>query len=110
MPRGKKFEPHEDQALIDNAKLPKEERLTAKELARKLGRPLNSIQTRGRTLGLDMKTTRSFEYWKAPEDKKLIDMANAGVDTKEIAEALGRPLPSVANRRVKWAKEGLIFS
>lgn len=110
MPRGKKFSPAEDQALIDNAALPKEERLTAKALARKLGRPLNSIQTRGRTLGLDMKTTRSFEYWTTKEDQTLIDMANDGKNTKEIAEVLGRPLPSVANRRVKWAKEGEIIS
>lgn len=108
MPNGKQYTAAEDQALISNAALPKEERLTAKELASKLGRPLNSIQNRGRYLGLDMKAARTFEYWKGPEDQALIELANEGVSTKEIAARLERPLASVANRRVKWVKAGKI--
>lgn len=103
MANGKPYMTSEDRYMRENAGV-----VQAKEMARHLGRPITSIWNRARYLGLDLKTKRTFEYWKSTEDQALIELANEGKTTKEIAAMLERPLASVANRRVKWVRAGKI--
>ena len=103
MANGKPYMTSGDRYMRENAG-----KVQAKLMAQHLGRPLTSIWNRARYLGLDLKTKRTFEYWKAPEDQALIELANEGKTTKQIAAILERPLASVANRRVIWVRAGKI--
>lgn len=59
MANGRLYTTTEDQFMRDNAGV-----MQAKEMARKLDRPITSIWNRARYLGLDLKTKRSLNTGK----------------------------------------------
>lgn len=94
--RGKNYTKEEDKFLFDNAK-----DMPVKDMAEKLGRPIDGVRTRMHRLGINLRKLKGTEQiaWSKEEEKFLKDNYYK-MTAKEISKILGRSEIAVAHRRI----------
>ena len=95
--RGENYTKEEDKFLFDNAK-----DMSVKDIAKKLGRPINGVRTRMNRLGIDLRKIKGTELrlW-TKEDDEYLKENYAIMNVVDLAKKLDRTTSAIHSRKDK---------